>query len=383
MSRAEQFPLGAELTISELSADPHAALARLRQTEPVSWVPALDGWLVTRRDLCLEVMRNPTLFTVDDPRFSTAQVVGPSMLSLDGTEHRRHRDPFAEALRLPAIRAQFLALMNERARGLLLSLPSEVELRTQLAGPLAVQVMIDVIGLIDTDPNQLLSWYRAIVEAVNMISAGSPAGMAALEAMEELAEKVQISTDGSRLLGNVSNSLDQEAVVSNSAVMFFGGIETAEGMTSNALWFLLSERSRWEQLLARPDLVSLAIEESLRLEPAAGRVDRYATEPIDLAGAAIGKRDLVVVSLTAANRDPDVYGDPDQFNPGRDNVRSHLAFAQGPHACIGIHLARYETAAALESMMSLVPEVHLDREQSTSPSGLVFRKPDRLVASLG
>ena len=65
--------------------------------EPVSWVPALDGWLVTRRDLCIEVMRDAPRFTVDDARFSTGRVVGPSMLSLDGDEHRRHRDPFARA----------------------------------------------------------------------------------------------------------------------------------------------------------------------------------------------------------------------------------------------------------------------------------------------
>ena len=77
---------------------------RLREAEPVSWVPALDGWLVTRRDLCVEVMRDADTFTVDDPRFSTAQVVGPSMLSLDGEEHRRHRDPLC--CRLPAARGK-------------------------------------------------------------------------------------------------------------------------------------------------------------------------------------------------------------------------------------------------------------------------------------
>src|SRR5687768_885942 len=79
-----QFPLGAALTLEELDADPHAAFALLRKQEPVSWVPVLDGWVVTRRDLCIEIMRDAGRFTVDDPRFSTAQVVGPSMLSLDG-----------------------------------------------------------------------------------------------------------------------------------------------------------------------------------------------------------------------------------------------------------------------------------------------------------
>ena len=87
-ARSAAFPVGASATIAELEGpEPHELLDRLREREPVSWLPVLDGWLVTRRDLALAVMRNAETFTVDDPRFSTAQVVGPSMLSLDGAEH--------------------------------------------------------------------------------------------------------------------------------------------------------------------------------------------------------------------------------------------------------------------------------------------------------
>ncbi len=93
--RTADFPIGAAATLEELEADPHPFLARLREREPVSWLPALSCWLVTDRELSLQVMRDPETFTVDDPRFSTGQVVGPSMLTLDGAEHARHRDPFA------------------------------------------------------------------------------------------------------------------------------------------------------------------------------------------------------------------------------------------------------------------------------------------------
>ena len=87
-SRQRRHPLGAALALQLLDTDPYGSLAQMRAAEPVSWVPVLDGWLVTRRDLCIDVMRDAELFTVDDPRFSTAQVVGPSMLSLDGAEHQ-------------------------------------------------------------------------------------------------------------------------------------------------------------------------------------------------------------------------------------------------------------------------------------------------------
>ena len=69
--RRGSFPIGAAASLGELELDPHPLLARLREHEPVSWLPALEAWLVTRRDLTLEAMRDPATFTVDDPRFST------------------------------------------------------------------------------------------------------------------------------------------------------------------------------------------------------------------------------------------------------------------------------------------------------------------------
>src|SRR5579863_8168000 len=107
VERSRQFPLGAAASLAELESDPHPLLARLRAHEPVSWLPALDAWLVTRYDLALQVMRDAGRFTVDDPGFSTAQVVGPSMLSLDGAEHARHREPFVGPFRTLAVRERF------------------------------------------------------------------------------------------------------------------------------------------------------------------------------------------------------------------------------------------------------------------------------------
>src|SRR5215212_6256633 len=110
--RAQAFPGGAAVTLAQLELDPHPVLSRLREREPVSWLPALGGWLVTRRGLALEAMRDSEPFTVDDPRFSTGQVVGPSMLTVDGPEHGRHRDPFAPSFRLDAVRTRFTAAVE-------------------------------------------------------------------------------------------------------------------------------------------------------------------------------------------------------------------------------------------------------------------------------
>ena len=113
--RAGQYPRGSALTLAELREDPHPALARLRETEPVSWVPVLNGWLVTRWDLAAAVMRDSATFTVDDPRFSTARIVGPSMLSLDGPGHDRHRRPFGAPFSRSGVHDQLAAFVTGEA----------------------------------------------------------------------------------------------------------------------------------------------------------------------------------------------------------------------------------------------------------------------------
>ena len=370
----------AEITLAELDADPYPALASLREHAPVAWVPALDGWLVTRRDLCIEVMRDAQRFTVDDPRFSTARVVGPSMLSLDGAAHRRHRDPFATAFRRPQVMERFSSRVRAEADALVEALRPDgrAEVRRDLAGPLAVRVVAAALDLLDVPPPVVLSWYDDIVSAVDRVSAGGEIGERAPKAVAALDRHVGATIDlGSGVLADATATLTRPEVVSNAAVMMFGGIETSEGMTTSLFWHVLTTPGAVDMLSAEPARISNAVEESLRLEPAAGRVDRYATEDVEIGDARIRRGDLVIVSLTAANRDPATFADPDRFDLARENVRQHLAFAQGPHACVGLHLARLETQAALEAALARWPGLGLD-DAATPPTGLVFRKPRSL-----
>lgn len=383
ISKRTRYPIGADLTLEQLDTDPHPSLAHMREHEPVSWVPALDGWLVTRRDLCIEVMRDPARFTVDDPRFSTAQVVGPSMLSLDGDEHRRHRDPFARALLGPDARARFAGRVEEAAHVLVdaLAPAGRAEIRRDLAGPLAVNVVVAALELVDVTPAAMLGWYDQIVAAVDRVSAGGEVGPAARTAVAALDRHVDATIErGGGVVADASGTLTAGEVASNTAVMLFGAIETGEGMTTTLFWHLLSNPDQMAALRADRSLGTHAVEESLRLEPAAARVDRYATTDTDLAGAAIRQGDLVIVSLSGGNRDPAAYPEPDVFDLSRSNARSHLAFAQGPHACIGVHLARLETLSALDAVLDAWPALRMD-EAATPPSGVIFRKPRSLPVS--
>ena len=114
------------------------------------------------------MLRDSSVFTVDDPRFSTARVVGPSMLSLDGAEHKRHRDPFADAFRRAEAQARLEEFVVAEAGRLVASFAAagRAELRRSLAGPLAVAAVAEVLGLGQADPGVILSWYDEIVAAV-------------------------------------------------------------------------------------------------------------------------------------------------------------------------------------------------------------------------
>jgi len=394
--RGGPFPLGAAVTVADLDGDPHPLLHRLRAAEPVSWLPAVGGWLVTRHDLALAVMRDSRGFTVDDPRFSTAQVVGPSMLSLDGGPHRRHRDPFSVAFRGAAARDRLESLATHTAYSLVNGLKSAgqsrdggaAELRRGLAGPLAVAVVTGLLGLPGTDPAEVLTWYDAIVTAVTALSADGPgsaggaaeAGRAAFSALSGRVTAAVRAPGGGSLLSAASQEggLTPDEVASDAAVLMFGGIETTEGMISNAVLHLLGDPAWLAAVRADRSLLPAAVAESLRLEPAAAVVDRYAAAEVELGGARVRRGDLVRVSIAGANRDPAVFDRPDEFDPSRGGAQHNLGFARGPHFCPGAQLASAETSAAAGALLDLLPGLRLDPDRPAAPRGLVFRKPPEL-----
>ena len=169
-----------------------------------------------------------------------------------------------------------------------------------------------------------------------------------------------------------------DEVVANAAVLLFGGIETTDGMITNAVLHLLAHRDQLALVRADPRLLDNAIEESLRLEPAAAIVDRYATA-----------RRPARRGRDQRARARDGLGRGGQPRPGRlrrprslrrrpANARAHLAFAHGPHVCLGMHLARLEARTALRRLLERLPRLRLDPVHPAAPRGLVFRKPPAL-----
>lgn len=282
--------------------------------------------MVTTRTEALRVLRDPARYRVDDPRFATARVVGPSMLSTEGTEHDAHRARFAARFKSDRVRALEPFIRTEAERLVDAFGPGEVELIGDFAGPLATRVMLHVLELDDLKVEQVREAYASVVAAT----------------VGDIPE-----ADGRAAFATLGIDGDE-------GVCLFGGIETMEGMIGNAVWYALRHG------VADPARVPAIIEESLRLEPAAAQVDRYD-------GAT-----MVVVSLRDANRDPAAFDRPDEFELDRANVRSHLAFAAGPHVCLGLHLARLEARVALEVLFVGCADL---TPLAGEPEGTVFRKP--------
>ena len=191
------------------------------------------------------------------------------------------------------------------------------ELRSSLANPLAIGVIAEALGLDGADETmvaQLAEWYRSIVASVSGVSTGAVPSAEGDEAFAALRDVVlghlhaahpSVLTDAAGHAGDVvaagaagaagsadsAAGLSDDEVVSNAAVIMFGGIETTEGMILNVVWHLLTNADALAAVRADPTLVAAAVEESLRLEPAAAVVDRYATTDVIVAGAAgLGRR---------------------------------------------------------------------------------------------
>ena len=371
------------MTIEQLETDPHPVLHDLRSVGPVAWVDALEAWVVTGRALAERVLRDASTFTVDDPRFSTARVVGPSMLSTDGAAHVHHRDPFVREFRPAHTHTRFRALVEHKATDLVEAVrgAGHAEIRSAVAGPLAVFTMAEALGLGDTDAALVREWYDGIVAAVDDITAlrdPSPRGAEAFTALRRHVELATAAHEHSAVVVAAARRLPLDEVVSNTAVLLFGGIDTTEGMIANLVRHLLLHPDQLAEVQADRGLLATAMEESVRLEPAAASVDRYATGHADLDGASIRQGDMVIVSLAGANRDPAVFTDPDVFDLHRADVGRHLSFAHGPHFCIGAHLARLETRCALNAILDRLPGLRLDPDHDHAPRGLIFRKPPQL-----
>lgn len=176
--------------------------------------------------------------------------------------------------------------------------------------------------------------------------------------------------------------LNEDELLSMVGFVFLSGHETTISLIGNGLWLLLSHPEQWELLIKEPDMISQAIEEILRFESPLQRSSfRIVTETVNINGNVMQPGDQISVVIAAANRDENIFVNPNRFDIRRD-VNPHIAFGLGVHNCVGKQLARIEARIAFERIIARLPHMKL---QSTIPiwrRNTFFRSLDELWVTL-
>jgi cytochrome P450 len=385
--RRRRFPVGSTIAFPDLEQQGRAeALDRLRASEPVSWVPALGGWLVTNHALARDVLSPRSSFTVWADANLVRASLGVMMLTSDGEEHDRQRAPFDEPFRMRAVQERFAEPVAARVGALLEEIRPRgtCELAADFAAPFAIGVAGDVLGLGLDDVPRIQSFYDAFAGA--MVYDGDPepqrradAARAELDAILageiERARRVPDGSITSAVANAPARVLDDAALAAQLRVILFGAIETVESMVLNAVLLLLAHPDQLAVVRAEPARLGNAVDEAMRLIPPVAFIERWTDADTTLGGIALGPGEFVGVSTLAANRDPDVFGDPLVFDVRRPNSRHHLAFSFGVHHCLGFNMARMQGEVAVRAILELPA---LELVEAAEPRGFAFRKPDRL-----
>ena len=384
--RQARFPGGAAIEFADLEeAGREVALDALRACEPISWVPALGGWLVTSYELGRELLGDRDAFTVwAEPNLVRASL-GVMMLTTDGPDQLRQRAPFDAPFRLRAVRERFEAPVRARVEKLVESLrpKRECELGHDFAGPFAVGVAGDILGLSLDDVHAVRRFYEAFAGA--MVYDGDPEPQRSADAARDelneilLAEIARVRTDAdesvtSAVANEDGHDLTDDEIVAQLRVILFGAVETVESMVLNAV-LLLHRYPDSAAGYARNPSCSRA-----RSTSRSGSFRRWLRRALDEPRTELGDVELGRGSSWAvvARREPRSVGlsRSARFDVTRDNARHHLVFCLGAHHCLGFHLARLQGAVAVRALLEQLPTLEL--EYVTPPAGFAFRRPAEL-----
>ncbi len=356
----------------EFAADPFAEYRRLRTEDPVHRSP-LGAWFVSRYADAHAVLRDRR-FGRDFSVFLDAQMgdsplrrmLGNTMLYNDPPRHTRLRTLVSKAFTprvveamAPRIATTVETLLDRVAAA------GRLDVIADLAYPLPVQVICDMVGIPRDDHAQLRTWSRdfaATLEFVlppDVLARGNAAAVGATEYLRGLIrERRHRPADDvlTRLIAAEEDGhrLSEDEIVSTCMLLFSAGHETTTGLIGNAVLTLLRHPEHLRRLAADPRRVRTAVSEFLRYEPSIHMTSRMAVADVAVGDQPIAAGDVVVILLAAANRDPARFVAPDTFDPERaDN--EPLTFGGGVHHCLGHALARLETEIAIAGLLRRCP----------------------------
>jgi cytochrome P450 len=347
--------------------------------------------LVTDFDDVTRVLRDEEFFIQD----GYAEMGGNTLIHLNGAPHQRLRRLLVPTLGPRAVRDWEDRFVPGVLDGLLTSLEGEAaaDLMQAVCNPYPVRVFRRIMDLPEEDTDK--------VHALGVLQIAASASEEArrytvylenyvrrhFRARRELpAEELAARRDLISLLaacGEGEDRLEEGEAVATLQLMVTGGVDTTANLLGNVLWYLLTQPAAIAAVREDRSLVPKAMEETLRLQPSGGNFElRIALQDTELQGVRIPRGTPVFTCETTANRDPKYWTDPDRFDLSRPQ-RQHLAFGQGPHTCIGMHLARMEVRMAVNAILDRFPALRLDPSEPVPEiRGFLFQHPTALPVLL-
>ncbi|MBD0316971.1 MAG: cytochrome P450 [Thermoleophilia bacterium] len=382
---------GSAVTLEELEHDPYPVYKRLRDEEPVSYVEAVGLWLVTRWADVNYVDKTPDLFTGETEPSTLNRTFGKNLLGSEGPYHQRIRSIIYPAFRVQAIGHYPNDVIAPIANELVDAFVGrgEVEFVSEFAEPLSTKVVKRALGLAEIEDDTLRRWFVELATGAANFE-GDPGKQAIAdnasrevnETVQPILDRLEESPDDTLLSSMLhleveAQRLTREEIQSNLKVMIVGGLQAGTDLIALSLWALLAHPEQAEQVKADPSLINQAIEEGARWHSPVGTSTRQTTRETELAGVRLEKGSLIAAVLASANRDERNWTDPDRYDIHRRDG-AHLAFATGPHLCIGARLGRYEARTAWRVLFERLPNLRLDPDRPIELSGWEFRSPHHL-----
>jgi cytochrome P450 len=350
MNEVREFHTDLDQHSAEYAKDPYAPLADLRSRCPVAHDSAWGGfWMFTSYDAVFDALQQPDLFSshisAGVPPAEGAQPLIP--IHYDPPDVGFYRSFLLGALspsavsvlqpKIDSLTSEFIDEFIERG---------EADVCNELFTPLPARLILQVLGIDDTNWSEWIEWVHGFTHDRTQNPERSAAGiMAMYTAIATEVAKFRDEPNRPGLLGELAlasqdgRSLDDGELINMAFLLVLGGMDTTAGLSGNALIRIGENPSLAEEILSDPDIMPRVTEEFLRHDTPTLGLPRILTQDAEFHGKQLRKGDRVMLMFAAANRDPDMFDDPDDIDFYRGKNR-HMAFALGVHRCLGSNLAR-------------------------------------------
>jgi cytochrome P450 family 142 subfamily A polypeptide 1 len=372
--------------------DPHPTYRWLRASAPVYWDAASNLWVLSKYEDVLQASKTPEVF-------SAAQGVLPesdamvSIVCMDDPRHQRLRK-----LVNRGFTPRMVSLLHEKIRTLATGIVDavaargECDLVRELAVPLPLYIIAEMLGIRQEDFDRFHEWsdrligvagnYHDPVKLNDSVTAYAEYGEYLKGVFEDRRRQpredlvsILVAAQQDGMLAEDEEAMENDEIVMFMTLLLVAGNETTRNAISGGMLALMQDPEQLELLRARPELLDSAVEEILRYVSPIICFRRTATRDTEIRGQAIKAGERVLMLYQSANRDEDVYAEPDRFDVTRQ-PNPHLAFGIGPHFCLGANLARAELKVMVHELITRLPDMR------PAPGTAPRRSASTLVAGI-